>query len=311
MMMTCDDNAPEKGDDLMVIARQTRLNLRTASERLTASMPWLDKPAKAMHAAFDPILGQNGIPVVKDALYGTWLGHPLHPVLTDLPIGFWTSSFVLDIAGKMKGADLMLKLGTVSALGTAVSGVAQWHDLQEMDTPRRLGTLHALLNVAATACYGTSWLLRERKARSAAVMFSTTGIALATAGGMLGGDLAYKLGIGVSRVAFEEPSSKWRTAAALADLEDGTLKRVEVKGQAIVLLKEGDTILAASATCTHVGGPLDEGELNGTCVTCPWHGSVFDLRDGHVVHGPASSPIHAFDTRIHEGDVQVRAQTTA
>jgi nitrite reductase/ring-hydroxylating ferredoxin subunit/uncharacterized membrane protein len=290
----------------MAIARRTRLNLANLTDRLAPSLTWLDKPAKVLHKAFDPVLGPNGVPIVKDALYGTWLGHPLHPMMTDLPIGFWTSSFVLDVVGKKKAADLMLKLGTVSAVGTAVTGVAQWQDLQEMKEPRRLGMLHALLNVAATSCYGMSWVLRGRKERGAAKAFSTAGFALATAGGQLGGDLSFKLGIGVSRVAFEEPSRKWRAVVAVADLEDGVLKRVEGKAGPIVLLKEGDAIHAASATCTHVGGPLDEGERDGTCVQCPWHGSVFDLRNGHVVHGPATAPLHAYETRITGDSVEVR-----
>ena len=288
----------------MVIASQTRRNLANLSERL--SMPWLDKPASIMHSLFDPVLGAKGVPVVKDALYGTWLGHPLHPVMTDIPLGLWTSSLVLDVAGLERGADLTLKLGTVGALGTALSGFAQWHDLQEMEEPRRLGALHAALNSAATLCYGMSWMLRGRDSRSAGVVFSTTGFALASAAGMLGGDLAYRLGIGVSRVAFEEPSSKWRNAVAVDDLEDGVLKRVEVRGLPVVLLKDGDTVFAASATCTHVGGPLNEGEHEGSCVTCPWHGSVFDLRDGHVIHGPASSPLHAYETRVENSQVQIR-----
>ena len=98
------------------------------------------------------------------------------------------------------------------------------------------------------------------------------------------------------------------TVAAFADLDDGALTRVEPdEGEPLVLLRQGDAVLAASATCTHVGAPLDEGERDGTCVTCPWHGSIFDLTDGHVVNGPATAPLHAFETRIHDGDVQVRA----
>ena len=107
-----------------------------------------------MHAVNDAILGENGSPPLKDALYGTWLGHPFHPLMTDLPIGFWTSSAVLDLAGEERASDLMLGFGTVSALGAAATGFAQWHDVQEMEAPRRLGTLHAMLNVSATACYG-------------------------------------------------------------------------------------------------------------------------------------------------------------
>jgi len=300
--------ASRKGTQLMVITRLIRLDLANLSAWISTAMPWLDKPAASLHNAFDPIFGQHGVPIVKDALYGTWLGHPLHPPITDLPIGFWTSSLVFDVLEMEDAADLTLKLGTVSAVGAAVTGVAQWHDLQEMESPRRVGTLHAILNVSATACYGASWVLRERDARAAGIAFSTIGIALATAGGLLGGDLAYKLGIGVSRVAFDEQEAEWTIIAAIDDIEDGKLHRVEVSGESIVVLKQGQAIHAASATCTHVGGPLDEGEIDGTCVTCPWHGSQFDLRDGRVIHGPATSPIHAYETRVTNGHVQIRAR---
>lgn len=293
----------------MAIARRTRLNLANLSEHLVAAMPWLDGVASKMHAAWNPLLGPDGSATVKDALYGTWLGHPLHPVMTDLPIGFWTSSAVLDAAGMERGADITLKLGTVSALGTAVTGYAQWHDLQELNAPRRLGTLHAMLNVTATACYGASWVLRDRGARTPGVVLSTTGLVIASAAGLLGGDLAYKLGIGVSRVAFEEPTGDWTAVISVADLTDGTLTRVENDGEPLVLLMVGDAVYAASATCTHVGGPLDEGELSGTCVTCPWHGSEFDLRDGRVIHGPATTPIHAYEARVTNGQVEVRVNT--
>lgn len=272
------------------------------------AMAWLDKPAQKLHTVADPVFGADGVPAIKDALYGTWLGHPLHPLLTDLPIGFWTSSFVLDLMGMPKGADFTLKAGTLAALSASASGVAQWHDLQEMDTPRRIGTLHALLNVSATTSFALSWYLRSRDQRHAGIAASAAGMSLATVAGLLGGDLSFKLGIGVSRVAFEQPDSEWSAVIALTDLEDGHLVRVDHDSGPLVLLRDGDEILAASATCTHVGAPLDKGERDGTCVTCPWHGSVFDLRDGHVVHGPATSPIHAFDTRVTSDQVEVRLQ---
>ena len=290
----------------MVIARSTRLNLANLSEHLVTAMPWLDSVAEKMHAAWNPLFGAEGPIAIKDALYGTWLGHPLHPVLTDLPIGFWTTSAVLDAAGLERGSDLTLKLGTVSALATAVTGYAQWHDLQNLEAPRRLGTLHAMLNITATACYGASWVLRDRGDRTPGLVLSTTGLVITSVSGLLGGDLAYKLGIGVSRVAFEEPAGDWAAVIGLADLADGTLTRVENEGDPLVLLKDGATVYAASATCTHVGGPLDEGELSGTCVTCPWHGSEFDLRNGRVIHGPATSPIHANEARVTDGQVEVR-----
>ncbi len=282
-------------------------NLSQLTERLSTAMPWLDKPAAALHQAYEPIFGEHGIPMLKDALYGTWLGHPLHPAVTDVPIGCWTSSLILDIAGMEKGADITLKVGTISALGAALTGVAQWHDLQNLEEPRRLGTLHAMLNITATALYGASWVLRARGARPAGIALSLTGFGLASASATLGGDLSYRLGIGVSRVAFDEPSPEWRDALPMSGLVDGALTRIEVDGEAIVLLRDGETIVAASATCTHVGGPLDEGKRDGTCVTCPWHGSAFDLTDGRVIHGPATSPLHAYRTRVLNGTVQVSA----
>lgn len=291
----------------MAIPRSLLPDLTHLTERLAKSLPWLDDAAEGFHGALDPLLGENGSPLVKDALYGTWLGHPLHPMMTDLPIGFWTSSMALDLLGMEEGADLTLKLGTVSALGAAITGFAQWHDLQNMETPKRLGALHAVLNIWATASYGVSWLLRENDARGAARVFSTAGFALASASGMIGGELSFRLGIGVNRVAFEEPAEEWVSIGALADFEDGALRRVEQDDvEPLVVLRQGNEVYAASATCTHVGGPMDEGERDGTCVTCPWHGSQFDLRDGKVIHGPATAPLYAYETRISGDSVEVR-----
>lgn len=279
--------------------------------RLSESMPWLDTTAAVLKQVSEPLVGPNAPKPLKDALYGTWLGHPLHPAVTDVPVGAWTATAVFDVLGYERAADASLKLGVLGALGSAVTGVAQWYDLQEMKEPRRLGALHASLNTAALSLYLASWALRGNGSRGAGVATALAGYGIASASAWIGGDLSFRLGIGVSRVAFEEPSRKWRDAAALDDVPEGTLTRVEVNGIPVVLLREGDTIHAASATCTHVGGPLDEGERDGTCVTCPWHGSVFDLRDGQVVHGPATSPLHAFETRVHDGRVQLRAAPAA
>lgn len=283
------------------------ISIRTLPDRL-AELAWLDKVAGNMRKVSDPVLGQNGPAGLKDALNGTWLGHPLHPAMTDVPIGCWTSSLILDIAGVEKGADILLKAGTLGALGAAATGAAQWQDLND-EAPKRLGALHAMLNVTATSLYGISWVLRSNGSRPVGIAFSTTAYAIASVSALIGGDLSYRLGIGVNRVAFDEPAGDWTDAITVSELEDGTLQRAEIDGEALVLLKDGERILAASATCTHVGGPLDEGELDGTCVTCPWHASVFDLEDGSVVHGPATSPLHAYETRVLNGMIQVKAAT--
>ncbi len=274
--------------------------------QISSSMPWLDQPASVLKQVTEPLLGPNAPKALKDLLYGTWLGHPLHPAITDVPVGSWTATAVLDMTGYERAADATLKLGVLGAVGSAVTGAAQWFDLQEMEEPRRLGVLHASLNTAALGMYVASWMLRERGQREAGVALAMAGYAVAGTSAWIGGHLSFVLGIGVSRDAFEQPPTKWRTALPEADLTDGEMKRVAVRGNPVVLLKQGDRVYATSATCTHVGGPLDEGELNGTCVTCPWHGSEFDLRNGHVLHGPATADLHAYETRVSDGNVQIR-----
>jgi nitrite reductase/ring-hydroxylating ferredoxin subunit/uncharacterized membrane protein len=274
--------------------------------QISKTMPWLDQPASVLKQVTEPLLGANAPKALKDVLYGTWLGHPLHPAITDVPVGSWTATAVLDMTGYERAADVTLKLGVLGAVGSAVTGAAQWFDLQEMEEPRRLGALHASLNTAALGLYVASWMLRDRGQREAGVATAMAGYAIASTSAWIGGHLSFVLGIGVSRTAFEHPPTKWRTALPDADLVEGEMKRVEVRGNPIVFLKQGDRVYAASATCTHVGGPLDEGELNGACVTCPWHGSEFDLRNGHVLHGPATADLHAYETRVSDGNVQIR-----
>jgi nitrite reductase/ring-hydroxylating ferredoxin subunit/uncharacterized membrane protein len=272
------------------------------------SMAGLDPLAARLHGLLDPLFGSEGNPSLKDALYGTWLGHPLHPVVTDLPIGFWTSSFVLDLAGMERGADITLRLGTISALGAAITGYAQWYDLQELDEPRRIGTFHAAVNIAATGSYAVSWYLRGTDRRRAGYVASAVGMSLASVGGLLGGDLAYRLGIGVNREAFVEQPEEWTPLASFDDLPEGELVRLGDDARPLLALRTGGDVLVTGAACTHVGGPLDEGELEGTCVTCPWHGSVFDLRNGDVLHGPATTPLDVLQTRVRDGQVEVRAR---
>jgi len=283
------------------------MNVQHMLSRLSESMPWLDKQAETLHGALEPVFGPDAPSGVKDALYGVWMGHPLHPAVTDVPIGAWTASAALDLLGHERSADAMLKLGVLGGVASAVTGAAQWFDLQNLEEPRRLGSLHASLNSAALGLYGVSWVLRSRGQRDAGIATAMTGYAIASASAWIGGHLSYALGIGVSRNAFEEPVADWTDVATFEELPDGQLTRVEAGGAPVVLLRDGSAIYAASAVCTHVGGPLDEGERNGTCVTCPWHGSEFDLRDGTVIHGPATTPLHAYETRVEGGSVQIRS----
>lgn len=171
------------------------MDLRNIDERI-GSASAIDVVAAPVHRVVTSVLPRG---TVKDALHGVWLGHPFHPLLTDLPIGFWTSAWVLDIIGGRRSewaADTLVGLGVVTALPTAAAGAADWSELGPRE--RRTGLVHAVSNIAATALYALSYLARRRGHRSTGVMLGMAGAAAATAGGHLGGDLAYRRAAGVS-----------------------------------------------------------------------------------------------------------------
>lgn len=248
---------------------------------------------------------------VKNALSGTWLGHPLHPMLTDLPIGAWVTAALVDVTGGGPGADVARRLvgaGVVAALPTAAAGLSDWSDTYGAD--QRVGLVHALGNVAATTLQAGSYVERRRGHRAIGMALSSLALGAMTVAAYLGGHLSYGRGLGVAHTAFEEPVTEWVDVAALADLGPGGRPlRVEAKGIPVLLVREGQEVLALSATCAHAGGPLDEGEVLDGSVRCPWHGSVFRLRGGKALRGPASTTQPVWQARVEGGRVQVRSAT--
>ena len=275
--------------------------------KVSKEMSWLDGVASTMEQAFEPVLGQDAPRGPRDFLYGTWLGHSLHAAVITVTVGSWSAAMVFDLMGEERAADLSLGLGLLGAAGAAVTGAAQWQDTTNEEAPRRLGALHALLNVAATGLMAGSWLMRQQGRRGSGVALSSLGLGINLASAWLGGELAYELGIGVNHAAFEKPPTDWTDVAALKDLLDGKPKRVKANGTPVLLLRQGDRIRAIGATCPHLGGPLHKGAINGDTVSCPWHGSVFCLDDGALIHGPAMMPVAAYEVRIEEGRVAIRA----
>ena len=118
--------------------------------KVSNGMPRLDDVAATMKQAFEPLLGQDAPRGPRDFLYGTWLGHSLHAAVIPVPVGSWSATMLFDLMREERAADLTLGLGLVGAVGAAVTGAAQWQDTTNQEAPRRLGALHALLNVAAT-----------------------------------------------------------------------------------------------------------------------------------------------------------------
>lgn len=268
----------------------------------------LDGPAEFVSGKAQQLLGKEPL---KSALSGRWLGHPLHPTLTDLPIGLWTGALLLDLVGGEGGedaADTLLGLGVVTALPTAAAGFHDWS--WTMGEDQRLGFVHAIANEVALVGFTVSWLMRRSGNRGGAKLLSLVSSAGLVAGGYLGGHLSYVRGVGIDRTAFEEGPSDWTDVLGEAELAESSLTKATADGVDVVLYRRGASISALSNTCTHLGGPLHEGEVSSGCVSCPWHGSRFELSSGEVVDGPASMPQPAYDARVSAGRVQVRLRPT-
>lgn len=254
---------------------------------------------------------------VKDALHGVWLGHPLHAAITDVPLGSWTAAAVLDCleaGGRDEysaGADTAVAVGLVGAVLSAASGLTDWSDLQ--GKPQRVGALHGLLNFTAAALYGVSYCARKLDSRSLGRTLAFTGYGIVLASAYLGGILAYRQRIGVdhSPDADEELPKDFVAVANASDLEEGKPKKVDVNCTSLVLVRRGNAIFALADKCSHMGGPLSEGEVEGDTVRCPWHGSVFCLRDGSVLEGPAVHPQPKLEVLVRDGQVLVRHEGIA
>jgi nitrite reductase/ring-hydroxylating ferredoxin subunit/uncharacterized membrane protein len=249
----------------------------------------------------------------KYFLNGTFLGHSLHPMLTDIPIGAWTVTALLDAIEVFDGPDVAfasdtaLALGLAGAVGAIATGYAEWADTS--DDPRTLGMAHAALNGAAFTGYVASLLLRANDKRGSAIAVSMASYGLVAFAAFLGGELMAGYQLGTKHTAEPKPPpEKYVKVASLDEIADGAMHAVEVDGVPILLLRQSDEVFAISGACSHRGAPLREGTLeNDDCVRCPWHGSVFSFKDGTAVEGPATFPQASFQTRIVKGAVELRA----
>ena len=246
--------------------------------------------------------------LVRNTLSGTDIGHPLHPMLTDVPIGTWLAAGLLDTVGGRPAepaADLLVAAGVAAAVPTALSGLNDWSDTYGEET--RLGFAHAAGNVVALSLYAASLASRLAGRRSRGRVLGLAGLAAMTGSAYLGGHLSFVRGVNVNHTAFEARPSDWTDVAADADLADGATVKVDAAGAGVLLHRRDGRLYALANVCSHMGGPLDEGTVEDGCVTCPWHGSVFRLDDGTIVRGPASTPQPAYEARVTDGRIEVRA----
>jgi nitrite reductase/ring-hydroxylating ferredoxin subunit/uncharacterized membrane protein len=266
----------------------------------------------------DPVVGPvlasgrkvtGGSDALKNLLSGTWLGHRLHPLLTDAVIGPWLSAWLLDLAGgegSERAADRLVAVGAVASLPTALTGVSDWSDASE-SAQHRTGLVHATANYLGLGLQVASLLARRRGDRRQAKVLSSLAVGAIAAGGYLGAHLSYVQRVGVDH-PIGELGPDWRPALPLDDLVEGQPRGVAVDGVDVVLVLRGGVVHALNGTCTHEGGPLAEGTVEDGCITCPWHGSRFHLeRDDTVVRGPATTAQPVYETRLAAGRVEVRA----
>jgi nitrite reductase/ring-hydroxylating ferredoxin subunit/uncharacterized membrane protein len=274
----------------------------------------LDTLADAVQPAVDAAFAGEGRTqrLLSNVFHGTWLGHPLHPLLTDIPIGAWTVAAIADVvalAGDERAdyaADVATAIGVAGAVAAAWAGWAEWSDTK--DEPRRLGIAHAALNAGALTSYAVSLALRRADRRGIARLASMLGYALVGAGGYLGGELAFGQQLGVRHTAEPlEPPTDFVRVAAVADVPPNGVLRVAANGISLLLARTADGVHATAAVCTHRGAPLADGTREGDCIRCPWHGSLFALDGGAVIEGPAAFPLDPFEVRITGNDVEVRA----
>jgi len=272
-------------------------------ERLEA----LDKVARPLAGAVGRAVRPR---VVRNLLSGTDLGHPLHPVLTDVPIGAWVMSALLDAAGGPAAegaADLLVAAGVVAAVPTAAAGLSDWSDT--VGPEARVGLVHAALNTTAVSLYLASLVARARGRRRGGKVLGLAGLGVLTGSAYLGGHLSFGMGVDVNRTAWEQRPDQWTPVLADSELADGQHRRADAGGVPVLLYRTAGTVYALDSTCSHMGGPLEEGTISDGCVICPWHGSTFRFADGTIVRGPASTPEPCYQTRIQDGRIEVRAIT--
>ena len=276
-------------------------------ERL-ASLEAVDAPAKQIAKA---VRSLKAPAKVNEALSGTWLGHPVHPLLILLPMGSWTSAVLIDwLGGKdaEKAADLLVGTGLASAVPTIATGYADWADTEPGNDPvRRIGIIHAAFNATAVGLFGASLAARASGSRGRGKLLALLGLGTVGVGGYLGGHLTYAEGVGVAMTTFEDYPEDWTQALADAALGEGEMKAVDVGDVSILIARSGGKVHALSNTCVHRGGSLADGELVGECVRCPLHDSEFRLEDGSVEQGPAAYPQPALEARVRDGSIEVRA----
>ncbi|MEJ3653407.1 non-heme iron oxygenase ferredoxin subunit [Actinomycetes bacterium KLBMP 9759] len=288
--------------------------------------PWLSALDETVSAVTQPLYDRFRDNLAVELMHGgRWAGHSVHAALSDLPIGFWSGALLLDVvdvlderaaatpassrSGGRDAAATLSAAGLVAAAATVATGVTDWTVSDGAD--RRVGLLHGLLNLTGTALQAASLAARLGGRRGTAQVLGLSSTVVTAAAGFVGGHLVQGRAVMVNRVATTSGPRTWVRALAESDLADGMSAHVVVEGRQIMLHRSDAQVYALDDLCSHAGALLSRGEVTGCVVTCPLHESRFDIRDGHVVRGPAHHPQPALPTRIRNGWIEVRGSQPA
>jgi nitrite reductase/ring-hydroxylating ferredoxin subunit/uncharacterized membrane protein len=294
---------------------EVRPNLGMAEQaiiRRIAHSQRLDAVGMSLQKRLKRLWGNRPGQRVKDVLNGTWFGHPLHPPLTDVPLGAWTTALVLDaltLTRRRKfdrAAEAAIAVGIVGACGAVITGLADWSDTS--GEPRRVGVAHAGLNSLALVLQIAGLWSRRRGIRGGRIL-STVGTATAVCAAYLGGELAFRRGVQVDRTAHDRGPRVFLPAIAESELVADQPVRATVAGRAIMVVRHGDQIFALDDVCAHAGCSLSQGRLQDGAIRCACHGSTFRLVDGAVIHGPSPFPQPTFEVRIEDGQIKLRSRS--
>jgi nitrite reductase/ring-hydroxylating ferredoxin subunit len=252
---------------------------------------------------------------LKDFLHGSWLGHPLHPVLVQVPVGTWLSAGLLDLIPPLRpAATVLIGTGVAAAVPASLAGAADWSE-QEAGV-RRLGALHAVANIAAVGLYGGSLLARGAGHGGLGRVLSYAGLGLATGSAAVGGHMSYAQSSGASHAVMSARAltTDWIDLGPLDDLPEGraALRTGKGRGVAVPLavVRRGTRVDVLIGACAHLSGPLYEGAVENVrgrqCLICPRHGSAFDLASGAPRRGPAADAQEKLEVRMEAGRVMAR-----
>jgi nitrite reductase/ring-hydroxylating ferredoxin subunit len=253
--------------------------------------------------------------LLKDFLHGSWLGHPLHPVLVQVPVGSWLSAGVLDLVPPMRpAATLLIGTGVAAAVPASLAGAADWSE-QEAGV-RRLGVVHAVANTTALGLYVGSLVARAKGRGGLGRAMSYAGLGLVAGSASIGGHMSYAQSSGASHSATSARAltTDWIDLGPLDDLPEGKPALRTGKGSSVAVplavVRRGARVDVFVGACAHLSGPLYEGaveEVRGKqCLVCPWHDSAFDLDSGAPRRGPAATPQEKLEVRMEAGRVMAR-----